>query len=540
MAKKHPHKAGKEALTQKSKQDNTRSPGFVAVVVIAILVVLSLLGGAWLHQSKSGSGDPRQPDEPVALQPAEPSSPKMATPVEKTDATPPPPAAPKSSGEQAPSATEGSFLDGFLAGDTSRTTGSALAIHNESELESHFQNIVASMEKRKALTSRMQSAMAKGTMSQAEMMKVRSEAVTLSKKLNTDLSQFEKELKAARESNPDAPVTQWLTGELLQYVGGEPADTLPYFERAVAGGLKRPHLYASLARSLFESNRFPEAYQAAIRCLKGDERDRYFWDTYARVAMGSQHFEDLKNRIETAFPDHRPDWAAAALDRASRLSVLWQKETAQRKADEKSGDLPRVRLHIQHRKFARDSGGSATSRIENTGTGVIDLELFEDQAPQAVANFVSLVEKGFYDGTLFSVGEAASMVQGGDPNTKNDDPSDDGRGGPGYTIEDEFGRADARPFFRGSLGMINAGPGTSGSQFFITLIPIMDFNGRFTAFGRVIAGQDVVDAITQGRTSSRIGHFGRAIPGDVIVQAEILRKRNHPYTPRKKKIPSSQ
>ena len=125
-----------------------------------------------------------------------------------------------------------------------------------------------------------------------------------------------------------------------------------------------------------------------------------------------------------------------------------------------------------------------------TGKGSIELELFPEHAPKTVNNFVFLAQDGFYDGVIFHRVIPNFMVQGGDP-------TGSGRGGPGYRFEDEF---DGNPMRheRGVISMANAGPGTNGSQFFITHGPQPHLDGRHTVFGKVISGQDVVDAIEQG------------------------------------------
>ena len=83
--------------------------------------------------------------------------------------------------------------------------------------------------------------------------------------------------------------------------------------------------------------------------------------------------------------------------------------------------------------------------------------------------------------------------------------------------------------------MVETGPHTASSQFFIALVPGPEFNGHFTAFGRVIRGQEVVDRITPGRTNLKVGKFGKAIPGDLLVRAQVIRKRPHPYRVTKEK-----
>ena len=131
--------------------------------------------------------------------------------------------------------------------------------------------------------------------------------------------------------------------------------------------------------------------------------------------------------------------------------------------------------------------------VFETSMGNFKVELFDDLAPKTAANFESLVEKKFYDGTIFHRVIDDFMIQGGCPDGT-------GRGGPGYEIEDEFGPglAHSGP---GILSMANAGPDTGGSQFFITLVPTPHLNGKHAIFGKVIEGQDVVDAIGKVETS---------------------------------------
>lgn len=126
----------------------------------------------------------------------------------------------------------------------------------------------------------------------------------------------------------------------------------------------------------------------------------------------------------------------------------------------------------------------------HTSRGDIDLTLFADKAPVTVNNFVFLARDGYYDKVPFHRVIADFMVQTGDP-------TGTGRGGPGYNFEDEF-HADLRHDGPGVLSMANAGPGTNGSQFFITHIETPWLDRKHSVFGRVTSGQDVVDAIRQG------------------------------------------
>jgi len=338
------------------------------------------------------------------------------------------------------------------------------------------------------------------------------------------LRALQADLAAARQAKPQDPTVQWLTGELLLTAGGEPEEIRPYFERAVAAGLKQPQLFASLAKVEFDSNHFQAAYEDARKALAADNHKRAVWEIYARASFGVERFHDVVEGLDQAFPKDKPAWAADPRKKAQHLVEEWKRELALRQAEDKADDLPRVRFTIEHRAFVNGSAGE-----KSTGRGDVELELFEDQAPATVANFLYLVERRFYDGTRFHWAEAGRMAVGGDPNTKLENRSEDGNGGPGYSIPDESRSALARGHFRGSISLVQHGPRTAGSQFFITLVPCPEFDGRFTTFGRVIAGQEVMDQVTEGRTNREIGEFGKIIPGDVLVHAEVIRKRAHKY-----------
>ncbi|HET9322623.1 MAG TPA: peptidylprolyl isomerase [Gaiellaceae bacterium] len=124
----------------------------------------------------------------------------------------------------------------------------------------------------------------------------------------------------------------------------------------------------------------------------------------------------------------------------------------------------------------------------HTSEGAIELELYPEDAPKTVENFLKLSRDGFYDGVVFHRVIPDFMIQGGDP-------TGTGTGGPGYQFEDEFNR---HRVVRGALAMANAGPNTNGSQFFVVTAeetPWLD--GKHTVFGRVTSGMDVVDRISE-------------------------------------------
>jgi cyclophilin family peptidyl-prolyl cis-trans isomerase len=191
------------------------------------------------------------------------------------------------------------------------------------------------------------------------------------------------------------------------------------------------------------------------------------------------------------------DKPRAAVERSvlECLEESWKTELEIRAEEEERDDLPRVELE--------------------TSKGKIVLELLEDDAPNAVANFVSLVERGFYDGTRFHWADSGGRVVGGDPNSRDDDPYNDGFGDAGYLIEPEPGRRLLLPHmvsFADRRGERRA----EGGVFVIHISPLPGFDGVNSTFARVVGGRDVV---------RRIEYY------DTLVKATVLRKRDHPYVP---------
>lgn len=129
-----------------------------------------------------------------------------------------------------------------------------------------------------------------------------------------------------------------------------------------------------------------------------------------------------------------------------------------------------------------------------TSKGVFVAEIESERAPATAANFLNLTRSGFYDGTLFHRVIRDFVIQGGDPLSKDNDPSNDGTGDPGYAIPDEFHPA-LRHDAIGVLSMANSGPNTGGSQFFVTLAPTAHLDDRHSVFGRVVEGNEVVRSI---------------------------------------------
>ncbi|MHC4099375.1 MAG: peptidylprolyl isomerase [Planctomycetota bacterium] len=176
---------------------------------------------------------------------------------------------------------------------------------------------------------------------------------------------------------------------------------------------------------------------------------------------------------------------------------LWDQEQQIRSAEAAAGDLPRVEIL--------------------TARGRIVVELFENEARNTVANFISLAESGFYDGTTFHRVMPNFMSQGGDPNTKPGATGVPGSGSPGYLIKDEHTLGGARNHFTGSLAMAKTNePNTAGCQFYITHTAPAHLNGQHTVFGRTVEGLEVARSLEVG---------------DVIETVTVLSKRDHEYVP---------
>jgi cyclophilin family peptidyl-prolyl cis-trans isomerase len=235
----------------------------------------------------------------------------------------------------------------------------------------------------------------------------------------------------------------------------------------------------------------------------------------ASSAFATMQFDEAKKylvQLAAISPgDPTPSAMQAAIE---RYQPKWQREQKLRAAEAKADDLPRVKL--------------------KTTQGDISVELFENEARNTVANFISLVEKGFYDGTQFHRVLPGFMAQGGDPLSKDPktDPATIGNGGPGYTIQDECTLPNHREHFRGSLSMAHtAEPNSGGSQFFICFVPTEQLDGKYTVFGRVIDGLDVLSKLQRIDPAKEKENSHGLVP-DRIEKAEVLRKRDHTYEPK--------
>jgi cyclophilin family peptidyl-prolyl cis-trans isomerase len=283
-----------------------------------------------------------------------------------------------------------------------------------------------------------------------------------------------------------------------------------------------------------ESLRLSELMIQGVKALIDEERKAALYLLAATSAFELGRLDAAEKYLKSAGQSPHADAKAVNKMRGDleEERKYWAEEEALRKAETKpDGDpqaLPRVLLKIGNPK--------------GEPKGDVVVELFENEAPNTVANFISLVEKKFYDGKTFhrvvggdSSGKLGFAAQGGCP-------KGDGTGDAGYKIPCECYGEKFRRHFRGSLSMAHAGQDTGGSQFFIALstsgVRHLDRkltadkkpDGGHTVFGRVIQGMDVVTQF-QRRDPSKL--LDQSIEPDKIISATVLRKRQHEYVPKK-------
>jgi len=165
-----------------------------------------------------------------------------------------------------------------------------------------------------------------------------------------------------------------------------------------------------------------------------------------------------------------------------------------------------------------------------TSKGDMTFELFEDLAPNTVANMIELAESGFFRGMSFHRVIQGFMAQGGCPYSKRDAQGTPGTGGPGYRFADEC-TPKLKHQGRGILSMANAGPNTNGSQFFICFKDTPHLDGKHTVFGKILTGMDVLDKIEAVGSRDGSGRTSEKIQFNI----EVVSKRNHEYKVKKLK-----
>jgi cyclophilin family peptidyl-prolyl cis-trans isomerase len=281
---------------------------------------------------------------------------------------------------------------------------------------------------------------------------------------------------------------------------------------------------ASFANGEYLRDNYEQALRISEKLIDAKYENKRIYNLAGKAAFNLCDFDKAEKYLKTAQEGSALDGRADGyLQNIEAYKTLWKKEQD---------------LRAQEAKDAADPNKALPRVVLKTTDGDIVLELFENEAPQTVGNFVNLVEKGFYNGLAFHRVIHEFMAQGGDPNG-------DGSGGPGYYIQDETDKENRRLHFRGALSMAHSGVKNSGgSQFFITFCPTSNLDGKavnpkneqypHTVFGRVVEGFDVLPKLQKRDTSSGPhGTSGPLPPADKIIEAKVLRKRNHPYEPTK-------
>jgi cyclophilin family peptidyl-prolyl cis-trans isomerase len=265
------------------------------------------------------------------------------------------------------------------------------------------------------------------------------------------------------------------------------------------------------------TDNYEDAYRLAQLLMEGGCKDPSLLPIAGISAFAIGQFEDAKKYLTQAQNEgidiktgqqSLDGLVDIFLGGSSQFIKNEKAEQKLREAEANADDLPRI--------------------LFETDEGNITIELFENEAPMAAANFISLVEDGFYDELGFHRVLPGFMAQGGCPRG-------DGRGDPGYSIPCEVNKPTARKHFRGSLSMAHAGPNTGGSQFFLTFVPTAFLDGKHTVFGRVIDGIDVLPKIKRRDPENPKESLGAPTK---ILSARVLRKRDHEYKPTK--VPGSE
>ncbi len=367
------------------------------------------------------------------------------------------------------------LLQVIILSDTAvgRQVSSGPGLNEASQSESKFRSLSSQILKNEAEISRLYSSIPLGFVKEQQahldQINVLKEATAEFRK-QLDQAALEA-VQADSKNNPQA--VDHAFGMVVAKIDGK--GTGQAFDPA-----KALEIADSLVKSGFAE--MPVLYQAFRACYAMQDFN-----------LAQKYLDD----IETAggkFPDNI---RALVTDSKSK----WEREIGIRSTEEAANDLPQV-------KFI-------------TSEGEFIVELFENQAPQTVANFISLVESKFYDGLTFHLVRPAQFAQTGCP-------KGDGSGHPGYRIANETTGTEMRNFFAGTLGMSQNGPDTAGSQFFISHQPNAEYDPQFVAFGRVIEGLNVVFSLK--RADQTVANPITKDPSKIIT-ASVIRKRDHVYEP---------
>lgn len=273
-----------------------------------------------------------------------------------------------------------------------------------------------------------------------------------------------------------------------------------YDEKADADPKVLEFLTAMINRDL-SLDKYEETIKHANVLIEKGCKDAMVLGLAGQAAYALDQFDQAEKFLTDARANGRVDrMSSQILGEIEEAKEAWAKEQEVRKAEAEKDDNPRVKIE--------------------TSKGVVIVELYENEAPDTVGNFVSLVKKKFYDGIKFHRVLPNFMAQAGCPNGL-------GNGGPGYKIFCECDKPEHRKHFRGTLSMAKTElKNTGGSQFFLTFRRTSHLDGKHTVFGRVIEGLEILEKLQRIDPQSPSG----AEP-DKIVKATVIRDRGHEYKP---------
>lgn len=343
----------------------------------------------------------------------------------------------------------------------------------------------------------------------------------------TAVRQLKEDIKGLRkilvthhaEMDPKAPLFKYAP-EWNEKRKSAFANSIKFRQAAIELYASDPKKYKSVGDLLFgilmnesHDDRYEGLPEIAKVLIETSYPDNQFWEHAFHAAAATNQYSLIDEWSRKAFLSGITDNPAPAILIPESYQAKWQQELAIREAEAKADDLPRVRIQ--------------------TNKGDIIIELFENEAPNTVANFIYLAEHGYYNELSFFRVLERFMLQAGCING-------DGGGSPGYRIECEAGLPNARTYFRGSLAMALAGdpntgavkPDTGGSQFFISLYPNPKMV-EYTVFGRVIEGIEILGDIERVDFSDE--KFKKDNPDtepDIMIKVEVIRKRDHEYVPK--------
>ena len=337
------------------------------------------------------------------------------------------------------------------------------------------------------------------------------EATATTAPTDTPETAVEPEASAVPESgeSPETPEELMMLGS-QQINSGDLAGAEDTFKKIIELEADNAQAHSALAYIYFQQGMFDDAIAETEVLLELAPDD---FANYANLAVLYQEKGNMDEAITAAEKsvELAPEAERMAVqDFFVQQGILEPEPIPTLAPGQTAGDLEpaqRNGIYSEPPTMIIDPEKSYQATIE-TDKGEIVIELYAEKAPNTVNNFVFLAGEGFYDNTMFHRVIPGFMAQGGDP-------TGTGTGGPGYSFEDEF-HPELRHDGPGVLSMANSGPNTNGSQFFITYDATPHLDDAHSVFGRVIEGQDILDAITP-----RDPQQGPGFPGDLILTITI-------------------